>query len=111
MISIKKLVFYILCITGVVLVIAGYYGSTSSATGKTKTSSELPESKYGIVTGILYSQDNPVAIIAGEILHEGDTVENVKLVKIYTDQVEFERKGKRWMQDVNEEPNKNWPKK
>lgn len=52
------------------------------------------------IKGILYSDENPSAIIGTEILHEGGTVSGATVVKINKDSVEFERDGKRWTQKV-----------
>jgi hypothetical protein len=52
------------------------------------------------IKGILYSEENPSAIIGTEILHEGGTVSGATVVKINEDSVEFEKDGKRWTQKV-----------
>ena len=53
-----------------------------------------------IVKGIVYSRDNPSAIVDGEIVREGQTVNGVKIVAISKDSVEFEKDGRRWTQHV-----------
>jgi len=53
-----------------------------------------------IVKGIVYSEDNPSAIIGTEIVYEGDKVSGATVVKINKDSVEFEMNGKRWTQKV-----------
>ncbi|MFZ2147645.1 MAG: hypothetical protein WAV28_10540 [Sedimentisphaerales bacterium] len=53
-----------------------------------------------IVRSILYSKDNPSAVISNRIVHEGDKIQNVSIIKISTDSVEFEMNGKRWTQMV-----------
>jgi hypothetical protein len=50
------------------------------------------------LTGILYSEDNPTAIIGGKIVKEGDIINGMKVVKIHRDRVEFEKDGKKWTQ-------------
>ena len=52
------------------------------------------------IKGILYSEENPSAIIGTEIVHEGGTVSGATVIKINKDSVEFERDGKRWTQKV-----------
>lgn len=47
---------------------------------------------------ILYSEDNPSALIGDKILKEGDTIDGVKVVKINKDSVEFEKDGQQWTQ-------------
>ncbi len=53
-----------------------------------------------IVKGVLYSKDNPSAIIGSQIVHEGDEVSGATVVKINEDSIEFEMNGKRWIQEV-----------
>lgn len=53
-----------------------------------------------IVKGIVYSEDNPSAIIGTEIVYEGSKVSGATVVKINKDSVEFEINGKRWTQKV-----------
>jgi len=55
---------------------------------------------YEPVTGILYSEDRPSAVVGNQILYEGDSIRGMKVVKIHKDRVEFERDGKRWEQAV-----------
>ncbi|MDD5065254.1 MAG: hypothetical protein PHQ35_10925 [Phycisphaerae bacterium] len=50
------------------------------------------------VKGILYSADNPSALIGEKIVREGDIIDGVKVVKINKDSVEFERDGEKWTQ-------------
>ncbi len=52
------------------------------------------------VTGILYSEDNPSAIIGGAIVKEGDMIDDVKVVKIRKNSVEFEKNGEKWTQEM-----------
>ncbi len=53
-----------------------------------------------IVKGIVYSKDNPSAVIGTNIVHEGDRILNVTVVKINKSSVEFEMNNKRWIQQV-----------
>ena len=55
-----------------------------------------------LVKGILYSEDNPAAIIGILIVHEGDSVYGATVVKIERDSVIFEKNGKKWQQPVTE---------
>jgi hypothetical protein len=50
------------------------------------------------VTGILFSQDNPTAVIGTRIAHIGDTIAGATIVKINLTTVEFEKDGKSWTQ-------------
>jgi hypothetical protein len=53
-----------------------------------------------IVKGIVYSEDNPSAVIGGQIVHQGDKILDVTITKINENSVEFEANGKKWMQSV-----------
>jgi hypothetical protein len=53
-----------------------------------------------VVKGIVFSKDNPCAVIGDQILHKGDKVFGVVIVKINENSVEFEVNGKRWTQKV-----------
>ncbi|MHC4757736.1 MAG: hypothetical protein ACYTE8_03695 [Planctomycetota bacterium] len=52
------------------------------------------------VRGILFSQDNPSALIGEDIVHEGDEVFGATVIKITKDNVQFERDGETWTQSV-----------
>ena len=67
-----------------------------------------PEATHGMVAGILYSADKPSTIIDRKIVHEGDTIHGVTVVKIYKDKVEFEKNGKKWEQKVQQKPGAYW---
>ena len=68
--------------------------------------------KKGMVTGILYSISDSIekssAILNGQIVKEGDIIEEVKIVRIERFTVEFDKNGKRWKQHVREQPNSVW---
>jgi len=55
-----------------------------------------------IVKGILYSEDNPSAVIDNQIVHEGEKIRGVSIIKISKDSVEFEMNGKTWTQKVRQ---------
>jgi len=53
-----------------------------------------------VVKGILYGRNNPSAIIGTQIVHEGDKVSGMTIVKIDRSSVEFEKSGEKWKQGV-----------
>ncbi len=53
-----------------------------------------------IVKGILYTEDSRSAVIGNHIVHEGEEILGVTVVKINKDSVELEMNGKRWTQKV-----------
>lgn len=67
-----------------------------------------PKATRGVVTGVLYSMYKPSAIVDHKIVHEGDTIHGVTVVKIYKDKVKFSKKGKNWEQEVRQTPEAYW---
>ena len=53
-----------------------------------------------VVRGIVFSKDNPSAIINGQIVKLGEDFYGVKIVDITKETVEFEKDGERWTQPV-----------
>jgi len=53
-----------------------------------------------IVKGIVYSKNNPSAVIGDQIVHQGDKILDVAITKINENSVEFEANSKKWMQKV-----------
>ena len=109
----------------VVAVMAGYYiyteGKTTAAhgtEGKTivacgtrgKTIAARKLFPYGVITGIIYAEEKSSVTINGKVVHEAETIDGVKVVKIYRDKVEFEENKNRWTQRVRQQPNHAWPK-
>ncbi len=52
------------------------------------------------LTGIFFSEDNPMAIVDGKIVHEGDMAGPVKVLEIHKDKVVFEDSGRTWTQTL-----------
>jgi len=67
-----------------------------------------PKPTHGVVTGIVYSEDKPSAIVDRKIVHEGDVIYGATVVKIYRDNVKFSRKSKNWEQKVQQPPESYW---
>lgn len=53
-----------------------------------------------VIKGILYSEEDPSAIIGIDIVHVGSKVGGATVIKINQDSVEFEMNGKKWTQKV-----------
>ena len=62
----------------------------------------------GLVTGILFSNDRPAAVVGSQVLYEGDIKQGVTVVKITKDKVHFEKDGRLWTQQVQEIPPRHW---
>lgn len=71
----------------VAAIVYNLYATEESAIGRFITREEM-------ITGIIYCQDNPCAIVHGEVVHEGDMVGKYKVIKIHKDKVELEKRGK-----------------
>ncbi|MGB2861911.1 MAG: hypothetical protein WBC05_01170 [Sedimentisphaerales bacterium] len=55
-----------------------------------------------IVRDIVYSKDKPSAVIGSKIVYIGDKINDITIVKIDRDSVEFEKDGDRWEQNVRD---------
>jgi hypothetical protein len=121
----KSTLSWLSAVVAVVVVMAGYYlytdGKTTAAHGtegkaatargtKGKTVAARKLSPYGVITGIIYAEEKSSVTINGKVIHEGETIDGVKVVKIYRDKVEFEENENRWTQRVRQQPNHAWPK-
>ena len=53
-----------------------------------------------VVKCTVHDENNPLAIIGKKIVHVGDTIAGVKIIKITKDSVTFEKNGKTWTQKV-----------
>lgn len=69
---------------------------------KEKRDEPKAKSEQITVKGILYSRDNPIAIIGKRIVHVGDVVLEARVVRITKDRVVFEESGQRWGSRVHE---------
>jgi hypothetical protein len=47
-----------------------------------------------MVSGIIYHEENPSAIVWDRVVYQGDTIDGYKVVRISKDEVEFEKDGK-----------------
>ncbi len=63
---------------------------------------EPTKSKLIEVGAIVFSQDKPSAVVNGHIVHAGEVISGVTVLRIYRDSVEFEKNGKTWFQKVHE---------
>ena len=55
-----------------------------------------------IVRDIVYSHDKPSAVIGSKIVYVGDKINDVTIIKIDRDSIEFEKDGDRWEQNVRD---------
>ncbi len=67
---------------------------------ETETETETRTVPTLIVKGILYSEDSRSAVIGSQIVHEGDQIRGVTVVRINKDSLEFEMNGKKWAHAV-----------
>ncbi len=78
------------------------------AKGKSWSSRKPRINRRGVVTGTCRCTENPVCIIEGKIICEGETIHGVKVIKIHEDRVEFEKNGRKWTQQIQGRPNSAW---
>jgi hypothetical protein len=83
----------------------------ASKDGKKEVVVQRPEPRFGVVTAILYSDDTPTILIEDQMLHEGDTIHEVKVLDIKANRVQFDKQGEQWEQKVQESANPGWWKK
>jgi hypothetical protein len=94
---------------------AGYAIEEAASTGATqkeqpppaaapRTISQTSTSNRGMVKGIVFYEDKGAALIAGDVVREGDEVLGVRVTKISPDFVEFDKKGNQWKQQVGQFP-------
>jgi len=90
----------------------GYKAAThASKDGKKEVVVERPEPRFGVVTAILYCEEDPTVLIEDQILHEGDVIHEVKISDISVDKVQFDKQGQLWEQKVQEPAKPEWWKR
>ena len=66
------------------------------------------KSTQGLVSGIVYSSEKSSAVIDNKIVHEGDELQGVSVVKIFKDKVVFQKNDNKWEQAVQQIPEAYW---
>jgi len=70
---------------------------------------EPQSGSLGLVTGIMYSQNRPSALIGNRIIvHQGDVVHGIRILEIHRDKVLFEKDSVTWAQAIGEAPALHW---
>jgi len=54
-----------------------------------------------MVTGIMYSQDNPSAVVRGQVVHEGEQIDGYTVIRIGPQEVECEKDGQHFIEKVH----------
>jgi hypothetical protein len=62
----------------------------------------------GTVSGVVYSDDMATAVIGTKIVHQGEKTGDIKVVKISSEGVEFEKNGHKWTQKIGEAASSQW---
>lgn len=99
-----------------IIAVFGMLGYKVAIKGSAKTAGpqetyEKPEPRFGVVSAILYCDDEPLIMMEDKVLHEGDKIHDVTIVKINSDKVSFEKKGNRWEQGVQDVAGPQWWKR
>jgi hypothetical protein len=74
-----------------------------------ESSADQAAKTLGLISGIVYAQDNPLVIIDGQILRQGQSIHGVRVIRIHHDHVDLERDSTTWTQKVGQPPADNWP--
>ncbi|MHC4744338.1 MAG: hypothetical protein ACYS8Z_20680 [Planctomycetota bacterium] len=80
----------------------------TSAVDTPRTTESTGAPRKGRLTAITYSEDKPSAVVDFKILHEGDVLHGVEVVKIEKDRVHFKKNRKSWEQTVGQTPPTHW---
>ncbi len=70
--------------------------------GEEDETANKPNQGVIIVRDIVYSHDKPSAVIGSKIVYAGDKINDVTIVKINRDSIEFEKDGDRWKQNTRD---------
>ena len=76
--------------------------------GPRVASPSTESTSQGRVVGIMHSQAGVSAMVGSILVHEGDMVGDVRVVKIEKDKIHFEKLGIEWSQTVQDPPSKHW---
>lgn len=119
-VKLSDVILILLILVAVGLLVAGKLKSLN-VNNSEETKQVLLSSKAstGTVIGIVSSEEGFSAMIRlhlpGTLLpissifvREGDTIRDIKVVKIHRDKIEFEKDGKQWTQRLNEPPSPEW---
>ncbi len=92
----------------------GYKVATHASKGSSKKDDVMydrPEPRFGVVTAILYCEEDPTVLIEDQLLHEGDTIHDVMVLDIGAEKVRFDKQGEKWEQRVQEPAKPEWWKR
>jgi hypothetical protein len=62
----------------------------------------------GVVKGVVYSPPNSCAVVGKEMVHVGDEIQDIAVVGIQSNTVEFSKAGVTWQQQILETPHRAW---
>ncbi|MBN2020404.1 MAG: hypothetical protein JW749_09280 [Sedimentisphaerales bacterium] len=83
-------------------------GAASAQLHSAETVEEKPPAnrniEYGTVTGIVLYEVKGAALVAGRVVRANNVVGDIKVVRILPDYVEFEKQGRKWVQEVGQSP-------
>ncbi len=101
----SKSSFYVLLLGFAVLIVGGtiyHFWPAIKETEATTTKTTVVTHNGITLTGIFYSENDPdpIAMINGDIAHEGDIIKGVEVLKIHKDKVELQKDGRKWSQSL-----------
>ena len=65
---------------------------------------------FGVIQVIGYEKEKPFIMINDNIVYQEHSIDNVKIVSIEPEKVEFKKKGKSWIQNIGAPANDYWKK-
>lgn len=68
----------------------------------------VQEQPKGIVSATAYVKDNWIAMIDDKVVHQGDTINNIKIIKIDAKNVQFKNNSRMWTQKLGENQETLW---
>ena len=70
--------------------------------------SPIQQQPKGIVNATAYVEKNWLAMVDDKVVHAGDTIDNVKILKIDAKQVQFKKNSQTWTQKLGENQEALW---
>lgn len=109
--TISQKLICVMLVVACVLIVKKVLDSTAPQTASSSTATttqEHSEVQKGRVRGIMLSPTKVSAMVGSKLVHEGDSVDDVKIVRIEKGRIHFERLGIDWSQTLQDPPSQYW---
>lgn len=85
------------------------YTAPRTASSSTKSTSQgYPEHQKGRVIGIMCSPAKISAMVGSTLVHEGEMIADIRVIKIEKGKVHFKKLGSEWSQTLYDPPSQHW---